>query len=53
MIFAFYLKLPNILLFFRIMMTEAYLSVEDLKKYYGDVTDQIGSISQVKLMSTT
>ena len=36
------------------MMTEAYLSVEDLKKYYGEVRDQIGSISQVmKLMMGT
>ena len=29
------------------MMTEAYLTVGDLGKYYGEVVDQIGSISQV------
>jgi len=33
----------------RIMMTEAYLSIEDLKEYYGEVRDQIGSISQMPI----
>lgn len=33
----------------RVMMTEAYLPVEDLGKYYGEVEEQIGSISQMPI----
>ena len=37
----------NLLKNFRVMMTEAYVPVADYGKYYGEVVDQIGSVSQV------
>jgi len=33
----------------RVMMTEAYVPVADYGKYYGEVVDQIGSVSQMPM----
>merc|ERR1719376_478866 len=33
----------------RVMMTEAYLAVEDMGKYYGEIDEQIGDVSHMPL----